>query len=749
MTDKKEEEKKSGDKNMGGGSNGTGASASNKKPSQMVQIVGSISEYTPGDNFESYAERLEQYMIVNAFDEAKKVAILICSIGAAAYELLRKLVLPRKVTQFSYEELIKLLRGHYVDRVNTCIQRYKFEKTNQSVGQSLNDYIVEIKEAAKTCGFADGLQCQQDIDLVLNDNLKHRFIFGLCDANLRERLLCKNPPTFEKCVESALSYEAAKLDNQVFNSTDFVNFNSEKRKENNYSGSKSSNVKFNYNKNEKYNNKKGSSNRQFGNNYASRKNNYKKSRDCMRCGESHPNRECPAMQYECYACKKKGHLARCCRSKVQMINSFSSVTQPAHIQIEVESKTIEMELDTGASNTIISLVKFNKYFDSKVVLSKANKKLYTLIGNLIVKGESLVMVKWNGAFHRLKLIVVDTATDFSPLLGRDWLDVLFPDWRARFSSSILKVGTFPCGIGDETVSQMKNQYPNVFSQDKNDCIKNYIAEIHLKESARPLFHKAYTVPHKLKDKVEKELEILVNENCLIPVTHSEFASPIVAVPKPDGNIRICIDCKLTVNNQIKLEHYPLPNIMDIFAGLANCKIFCKLDLKGAYQQIRLSPESQKILTINTHKGLFQYTRLPFGVASAPSIFQSVMDRILLNIPNVFCYLDDILIGGEKEIECRRNLYQVLERLNEHSVKINVDKCSFFVKSVEYLGHVLSEGEMKPNTKKLDALMKSSPPTNVKQLQSFIGLVNYYGKFVPKLADNLKNLYKLLRKDVKF
>lgn len=138
---------------------------------------------------------------------------------------------------------------------------------------------------------------------------------------------------------------------------------------------------------------------------------------------------------------------------------------------------------------------------------------------------------------------------------------------------------------------------------------------------------------------------------------------------------------MTINKYVRTEHYRLPRIDDIFAGLANCNYFSIIDLTGAYQQVMLSDTSKEYLTINTHKGLFRYNRLAFGVSSAPSIFQQCMDTILLNMNKVACYLDDIIVGGINIEECKENLFLVLKRLNDHNVQINLQKCKMLETSV--------------------------------------------------------------------
>jgi len=206
---------------------------------------------------------------------------------------------------------------------------------------------------------------------------------------------------------------------------------------------------------------------------------------------------------------------------------------------------------------------------------------------------------------------------------------------------------------------------------------------------------------------------------------------------------------VTINKFIQTHHYPLPNIEDLFANLEGCTVFCVLDLSGAYQQLELSTSSREYLTINTLKGLFRFTRLTFGVASAPAIFQSIMDQILLGLENVFCYLDDILIGEKTVEKCKQNLELVLVRLNKFNVTINADKCKFFEKQVDYLGHTLSNEGIRPQVQKLKAIKEARAPNNVTELQAYLGLLNYYGKFIPNLNSELDELYQLLRKETKF
>ena len=284
-------------------------------------------------------------------------------------------------------------------------------------------------------------------------------------------------------------------------------------------------------------------------------------------------------------------------------------------------------------------------------------------------------------------------------------------------------------------------------QDGLGTLKGFKAKILVEEGAQPRFCKARSVPYVLREKVEKKLEDLVAEGTLEPTQFSEWASPIVPVLKSDGtSVRICGDFKQTVNPVSKLDRYPIPKVEDLFATLSGGKTFTKLDLSQAYQQLLLDDESKQYVVINTHKGLFRYTRLPYGISSAPGIFQRVMESVLQGIPKVVVYLDDILITGETEEEHLKILDEVLERLEKAGLRVKKPKCRFMVPSVNYLGHQIDSEGLHPLADKVKAVEEAPAPRNVQELKSFLGLLTYYGKFLPNMSSVLAPLYRLLGKD---
>lgn len=291
-------------------------------------------------------------------------------------------------------------------------------------------------------------------------------------------------------------------------------------------------------------------------------------------------------------------------------------------------------------------------------------RLRTYNGSSVpLKGSVTVNVSHEGNSFRLPLVIAgnEQGRTVPALLGRDWLKHIRLNW-----SHVLRVNTIAKQEG------LLDKYKDVF-MGPIGTIKGFVGSIVLKQGAQPVFCKARPVPYALKDKVEKELKELESAGVLYPVRESQWATPVVAVLKSDGEaVRLCGDYHVSLNPCITTAHYLLPLPEDVFASLAGGTCFSVLDLSKAYLQLRMDDLSQELLTINTHLGLFRCTRLSFGVASAPAIFQSVMDRVLAGLEGTVCCLDDVLIAGKTEHECLRRTEQVLQRLRKHGIRANAD-----------------------------------------------------------------------------
>ena len=226
-----------------------------------------------------------------------------------------------------------------------------------------------------------------------------------------------------------------------------------------------------------------------------------------------------------------------------------------------------------------------------------------------------------------------------------------------------------------------------------------------------------------------------------------MGKPVVHVPKSDGSLRVCGDYK-AINERIEDVVYKLPNIQDMFALLSQNgavpDTFSVIDLASAFNQLFLDEESSQLLTINTRKGLFRSKRLCFGVKTATSQFQRVMDSILSGIKGVMVRVDSILVATPGGVITHMEVIkQVFGRLAKHNVKLNGLKCQFFQAQVKYMGHILSKEGISPVKNKLDAIRLASRPKDVSQLRSFLGMLNYYSKFIKDFSSKVHPLYQLL------
>ena len=190
-------------------------------------------------------------------------------------------------------------------------------------------------------------------------------------------------------------------------------------------------------------------------------------------------------------------------------------------------------------------------------------------------------------------------------------------------------------IKSPNLEMLLQKYEDLFKEELG-TIQPQKATLHVETDATPRFFRPRPVPFAIKTAVGQELDRLEKQGVLRKVERSDWAAPIVVVPKKDGKFRIHGDYKVTINKALAVDQYPLPKPEDLFATLANGKKFTKLDLSQAYQQLLLDEASSLYVTINTHQGLYQYTLLPFGISSAPAMFQRLMDTVLQGIPGVIC-----------------------------------------------------------------------------------------------------------------
>ena len=316
------------------------------------------------------------------------------------------------------------------------------------------------------------------------------------------------------------------------------------------------------------------------------------------------------------------------------------------------------------------------------------------------------------------------------ILGLDWIHALHINSKSLndiISDGVLAQVTVPF----KKLPELLLHYNDIFQDGLGCCTVK--AHLYVKPNAIPKFFKPRSLPFAYRQLVEIELTRLVNEGVLESISFSRWAAPIVVVPKPGGKIRICADLSTGVNQALDIDQYPLPKPNDLFTILNGGEKFTKIDLSDAYLQVQLDDDSKDLLVINTHKGLFRFNRLPFGIASAPSIFQKIMDQMIAGLDGTICYLDDIIVTGRNTMDHFNNLQKLFIRIRKYGFHLNKQKCSFLQDKVEYLGFIVDKHGIHSSPSKTSAIINMPRPSNISQLRSFLGMVNHYAKFIPKLT----------------
>ena len=738
----------------------------------MAQFIDRMDSFDINrGNFKSYKARFEQFLFANEIPLLKTViqtaksgsvteiempnprvlALFVTYCGQETYEILEKLLVPESITSagVTYVKCVALLEEHFKPTTFKIFERVKFYKRDQQPGESIADYVINLKQMSMACEFGE----------FYKEALRDKFVSGLKSESTQMKLISMVPDvSFEDAIKIASSMESTKRNvNSLHNNNEQVNKIEKKWESDKYQGYKS-------NKDHKS----------------------KFAMNCKHCGRRHDPQHCPAKEWDCFKCNKKGHTSRVCqakekikakpsnkRHKVKKMDEESDIESSSQSSesenelsegdsicmvvekrsksvkkyLEIQGKKMSVEIDSGAAVTVMNLEEYKRKLNG-LTLKRSNRKLGAVNeSELKVIGEVKVLVWYNKKIFKIPLVVVDIPK-ITTLVGRNWLDLLEPNWREKLLPETQLIQAVQVKDQDNKTNQLKLEFSSIFAKGPS-TITGFEANIHLKEKAAPRFRQFYHIPYALKENVKICLETMVQEGVLKPVYRSEWASPIVVVPKVDGQLRICADFKMTLNKCIDVDKFPLPQADDIFAILAGGIKFAVIDLKAAYQQLRIGEESKPMFTINTPFGLFRYQTLTYGVSSAPAIFQRTMEEMLKGIDGVAVYLDDIITSGKSDEELTQRLREVMTRLQIHNVKVNEGKCQFYSSSVEFLGYRVTATGIKVIQQKIQDILAAKTPSNKKEVGAYVGMLVHYHRFLPNVSHVLKPLHDLLGKENKF
>ncbi|GBN26985.1 Retrovirus-related Pol polyprotein from transposon 17.6, partial [Araneus ventricosus] len=273
--------------------------------------------------------------------------------------------------------------------------------------------------------------------------------------------------------------------------------------------------------------------------------------------------------------------------------------------------------------------------------------------------------------------------------------------------------------------------------------------IELKPNAVPVIHPPRRVPQALQSRLKETLNRLEADKIISKVNKpTDWVQSLVIVEKPNGSLRLCLDPR-DLNRVIKREHHLIPSAEDIISRLEGKKLFTVLDLKDGFWQVPLDNESSDLCTFNTPHGRYKFNVLPFGIASAPEVFQKRNEKLFGDIDGVEVYFDDIIVTGTDKVTHDAALTEVLKRAEASNIKFNANKLQFRMTEVKYMGQIISDKGIKADSGHIKGIVDMPTPSSKGEVIRLLGMVNFLSKFIPNLSQITAPLRELIKQNIEF
>ena len=658
---------------------------------------------------------------------ANKLHTLINFVGHQSYTYIEN--------ETTYEDALRKLKSQYEKPVNSIYARHILATRKQLPEETLDDFLRNLRILARDCDFKD-----VTADIYQQEAIRDSFIAGIRSSYIRQRLLENDNINLDTAFTTARSLEIAQKNSETYNSIGScaaTNPTSSKPlpdsgpSEPLVAASRAVN-----NNNNKY---------------------YQSNSRCYFCGNSrHPRFKCPARDFICSKCQRKGHFPKVCQSNpsgpgkmvastvdhepsnesvvpnqsswppvlwaiTQSCATSQSNNHPlskSMTKIQINNQNITGVIDSASSYSFLH-PKFAQSLKLNVspatdTISMASQSLTSQVSgccyvNLRVKDRS---------FNNFKFLILPNLCT-QVILGLDFLSL-------HKSVTMNYGGQFPaltvCGL-----STLKMDPPSLFSNLTPNC--KPIADKSRKYSADDLSF------------IKTETERLLKED-IIEESHSPWRAQVVVVKKGSKR-RLAIDYSQTINLFTFLDAYPLPNLTEHVNRIAAYRVYSKIDLRQAYHQVPIKPEDKPFTAFQANNKLFQFKRLPFGVTNGVSVFQRQMDYIVekYQMEGTFPYMDDVTICGDTQEDHDRNLNKFLSVAKALNLTLNEEKSTFSVRKLTILGCVIEEGTIRPDPERFKPLEALPPPHDSKSLKRCLGFFAYYAKWIPNFSDKIRPLNK--------
>jgi len=664
----------------------------------------------------------------------------------------------------NYDAFIAKINSVYGSFDSTFVANQKLRTIRQRRVGDVRNYILEFNRYADESSWNE--EAKMDAFLAgLNDQIANRILE-----------MFPGPKSL-----SAMQTIAARIDSRIAANRNFFNPQSKannRPKNNNNFNKKKSNFK-----------KKPSNSKFHGPLSNEEKERRRRENLCLYCGSSeHSLDNCPLKNKN-----KSNNKNKPSSSSTYISNPEANPTPRPRISdsnlpiyeftlnIENTNSTAKILLDTGSQINLMDIyyVKENHI----PYLTETNlPKVSGIGGKQAILGETLpISITYDNHKCKTQFYVVDLPS-YCAILGFEWIsthnpNIDFKNKTLKFNSNhciencLIIPSTFTTFISDKEINSTEKENSNndndiqeilpaklvpfkdVFDEKSAKKLpphRPYDCEINLKPNTKPYYGAIYPLTEKETLALEKYIKE-ARANGFIRNSKSAFGASVFFVPKKDVNdLRLVVDYRPLNENTIR-DSYPLPLINDMLENLSKGKVFSKLDLRSAYNLVRIKEGDEHKTAFTCKFGHFEYLVMPFGLKNAPAVFQHFINDVFEDIIGsfVYCYIDDIIVFSPDMDTHFTHLTEVLKRLRKANLYAKLEKCEFCVPFLDFLGHRISSNGIFMDPKKVSSILEWPIPKNVKELQSFLGLANYYRRFIPSFAAIAHPLHCLLKKNVKF
>ena len=683
---------------------------------------------------------------LNKKSEAVQVATLVTVIGEEARDMYSTFT--DRAAEGDDNKIAPVLQkfAEYCQpRKNVPFERYRFNCRTQEAGESYDQYKTAPRKLAEGC----------DFDTITPDEmLRDRLIFGIRDSKVRERLLRESKLSLAKTDEIHRAAESMQTHMKIVGDLTEPEANKVDQER-----------MPNWRKSEKTTRKR----QQQGPG--------RRGKECEKCGYQHQenSESCPSIGQECLKCGKRNHFASRCKSKEVKAADLEDDEAGEMYQIEVavikldDSQLVTLKLesgnfirfqpDTGAQCNVVPLHVYKKASKDER-LEKVNCTQASLVAyggsKIKVIGRVRMCVWRNEKSYLLNCHLVESE-EICPILGiKSCLAMNIIQYQDNDLLNKPKTdGSLVYAIEDlsppVTKEELMLKFPDVFGEGLGQLDGQYT--IRLDETVPPVQHAPRRIAVALRPQLKDTLDALEAQGVIAQVTTpTRWISSIVAVPKKNGKLRICLDPK-DLNRAIQREKYQLPTVEDIATRLHGAKVFTVMDVRNGFWHVSLNEESSYLTTFQTPFGRYCWRRMPFGISSAPEVFQRKMHELIEGMTGIEVVADDfIAVGyGETFEEATRdhdkNLLDFLKRCEAKNVRLNPEKLKLRQSQVLFIGHMATDQGLEVDPAKVRAIIEMPAPTDKLGVQRLLGLAQYLAKFLPHLSDVTKPLRDLTQSNV--